>query len=163
MSDRIVSIGLGEFSVSGDPETVLVGYGLGSCVGLTLYDPELRVGGMAHVVLPERIGDGHDDAGAKFADGAVDRLIAEMERLGCRRSRMVVKMAGGGRLLSLSLNGQKWDIGDRNVAALRVALQRNGLTVSRADVGGNYGRTMRFLIADGRVVVSTIGRGEQVL
>jgi len=163
MADRIVAIGLGEFSISGDPETVLVAYGLGSCVGVTIYDPQARIGGMAHVVLPERIGDGRDDAGAKYADVAVDRLVDELERAGGRRARMIAKMAGGAQLLSLPLNGHRWDIGERNIVAVRQAIDRNRLTIVAHEVGGNYGRTMRLQVRDGKVVVSTVGYGERIL
>ena len=163
MSDRIVSIGLGEFSVSVDPETTLVAYGLGSCIGLTLYDPEVGAGGMAHVVLPERPSNSADDGGAKYADTAVDRLAAELERSGGKRGRMVVKMAGGAQLLALPLNGHHWDIGERNINAVRKSLARCGLVLAPHDVGGAHGRTLRLHIHDGRVVVSTIGRGEKIL
>lgn len=163
MPERIVAIGLGEWSVSSDPETVLVGYGLGSCIGVSMYDPETRTGGMAHIVLPEKLSAATEDAGAKFADSGIERLIGELERVGCKRSRLVVKLAGGAQLLSLPLNGHHWDIGERNVAAVKEALRRGGLTAIGADVGGVYGRTMRFSISDGGVVVSTVGRGEQVL
>lgn len=163
MSDRIVSIGLGEFSVSADPETTLVAYGLGSCVGLTLYDPALGAGGMAHVVLPERPTTSADDGGAKYADTAVDRLLAELERVGGKRQRMIVKMTGGAQLLALPLNGHRWDIGERNIEAVKRSLARCGLVLGSFDVGGAHGRTMRFRIQDGRVSVSTIGRGEKIL
>ncbi|HEY3315507.1 MAG TPA: chemotaxis protein CheD [Bacillota bacterium] len=163
MPERIVAIGLGEFSISSDPDTVLVGYGLGSCIGVVMYDPEARTGGMAHVVLPEKLGNGGDDAGAKCADSGVDRLLTELERAGCKRSRLVVKLAGGAQLLSLPLNGHHWDIGERNIVAVNEALRRSGLATVKADVGGGYGRTMRFSIGSGRVTVSTVGRGEQVL
>ncbi|MHB0885193.1 MAG: chemotaxis protein CheD [Bacillota bacterium] len=163
MSDRIVSIGLGEFSVSVDPETTLVAYGLGSCIGLTLYDPTAGAGGMAHVVLPERPSNSPDDGGARYADTAVDRLAAELERSGGKRGRMVVKMAGGAQLLTLPLNGRRWDIGERNINAMRKALTRCGLTLATYDVGGAYGRTVRLRIHDGRVAVSIIGRGEKFL
>ena len=163
MSDRIVSIGLGEFSVSVDPETTLVAYGLGSCIGLTLYDPEVGAGGMAHVVLPERPSNSADDGGAKYADTGVDRLAAELERAGGKRRRMIVKMAGGAQLLALPLNGHRWDIGERNINAVRQSLARCGLVLATFDVGGAHGRTLRLRVHDGQVMVSTIGRGEKIL
>lgn len=165
MSDRIIAIGLGELNVSGDPETTLVAYGLGSCVGVAIYDPQVRTGGMAHVVLPERVGGSQDDCGvgARYADMAIDRLATELERAGGTRPRMVVKIAGGAQLLSLPLNGHRWDIGERNIVAVKRALSRNGLILAAYEVGGSYGRTMRFQVRDGRVTVSTVGHSEMIL
>lgn len=156
-------IGLGEMRMSRDPGDVLVCYGLGSCVGLILYDPILHVGGMVHVVLPDSsLGRGGDQSG-KFADTAVPTLLEEVQKLGAVRSRIRARMAGGARMLSVLSTTSKLDIGARNVEAVKAALAKAGLALTAEDCGGTYGRTVQLFVATGRVLVSTVGRGEKEL
>jgi chemotaxis protein CheD len=156
-------IGLGEMHVSRDPEDILVCYGLGSCVGLILYDPISRAGGMAHVVLPDStLGRGSDQP-AKFADTAVPALLEEVLKAGGSRSRLKARMAGGARMLNVLSSNSKLDIGARNAEAVRAALGKVGISLTAEDCGGTYGRTVTLFVDSGRVLVSTVGRGEKEL
>lgn len=149
--------------VSREPTEVLVCYGLGSCVGMALYDPWLRVGALVHVVLPDsELGRGGELPG-KFADTAVTAALTEMVRMGALPTRLQVRLAGGARMLQVSGVTHRLDIGARNLEALRAALQGARLPVMAADTGGNYGRTMSLAIGTGRVSVGTAGRGEREL
>ena len=163
MSVPLLTVGLGELLHSGDPQAVLVTYGLGSCVAVTVYDSRTRAGAMAHIVLPvSPEGEGATAGGpAKYADRAIEALVQVMRGYGAPPSRLIVKIAGGARVLNFPGAGAQWGIGERNVAAVRELLHKFGLPLVAADVGGNYGRTMRFYLASGRVVISTAGRGEK--
>ena len=97
---RRVSVGIGQIAVSTDPGEVLVAYGLGSCVGVTFYDPGTRSGGMVHVLLPDsegRVSDGKEPA--RYADWGVAALLAELTRRGASRASLVIKVAGGAAVL----------------------------------------------------------------
>lgn len=163
MTLQTVAVGLGELHSSRDPGTVLVCYGLGSCIGIAAYDPVARVGAMAHVVLPDSSMARGSDGRGKFADSAVPALLDEIQALGGNRSRLVIKIAGGAQVLAILGSRSKLDIGARNIEAVRAAMDKARIQIAAEDTGGNYGRTMQLFIGSGRLVVSTIGRGEKEL
>lgn len=164
MNIETLAVGLGELKAGSRPEQVLVCYGLGSCIGLTLLDPVARVGVMVHVVLPDSsLGRGQVVLPGKFADTAVPAAIAEAVRLGAVRSRLIARMAGGARMLNVVGSGSKLDIGNRNAEAVRAALTEHGLRLMADDTGGTYGRTLHLYMGTGRLLVSTVGRGEREL
>ncbi|BAD40524.1 chemotaxis protein CheD [Symbiobacterium thermophilum] len=165
MSDRrLEAVGLGELKVADRPDQVLVCYGLGSCVGLALYDPVVRIGAMVHVVLPDSsMGRGREAPPGKYADTGVEAAVAALVDAGASRSRLIAKAAGGARMLRLAGSNPQLDIGARNTEAVRAALARHQIRLVAEDMGGTYGRTLQLFIETGRVLVSTVGRGEHEL
>ncbi|BAS25942.1 chemotaxis protein CheD [Limnochorda pilosa] len=147
------TVGLGELVAASAP-TRLVTYGLGSCVGLCLYDPFGKVGGLAHVFLPwgDRDREGQP---ALYANLAVERLVAAVAALGGDLRRLEAKMAGGARLFAHS---DTLNVGERNVEAVRTELRRLDLRLVGEDVGGTRGRSLLFDLADGRTRVTSGGR-----
>lgn len=141
----------------------LITSGLGSCIGITLYDPVARVGGMCHVMLPDSSQARATENRAKFADTAVPDMLAELERMGARRERLVVKFAGGAQMFSFGKTDDRFAIGRRNAEAVRAALKREGLRIHAEDTGGNHGRTMIFDVGSGKVCIRTIEGGEREL
>jgi len=164
MSVEILAVGLGELKAGTRTDQVLVCYGLGSCIGLTLYDSVARVGVMVHVVLPESsLSRGQNLQPGKFADTAVPAAVAEALRVGALKSRLVARIAGGARMLNVVGAGSKLDIGSRNIEGVRAALVEHGLRLAADDTGGTYGRTLQLFVRTGRLLVSTVGRGEREL
>jgi chemotaxis protein CheD len=164
MNIQMIAVGLGELKVGTRPDQVLVCYGLGSCIGLSLYDPVARVGVMVHVVLPDSsLNRGHQLQPGKFADTAVPAAIAGAVQHGAVKSRLIARMAGGARMLNVVGAGSKLDIGSRNVEAVRAALQQHQIRLAAEDTGGTYGRTLQLHVDTGRLLVSTVGRGEREL
>jgi len=158
------AVGLGEVKVASGPGRVLVCYGLGSCVGLALYDSVARVGAMVHVVLPDSsMARGRDAPPGKYADTGVEAALAAIVKAGASRSRLTARAAGGARMLSLAGSNPKLDIGARNAEAVRAALARHGISLVAEDMGGTYGRTLQLFVDSGRLLVSTVGRGEREL
>lgn len=159
-----LAVGLGELKGSRDPEAQLVCYGLGSCIGLALWDARSRAGTMAHIVLPDSaLSRGPVVQPAKWADTAIPAALALMAELGASRSTTVARIAGGARMLNVVGAGSRLDIGARNIEAVREALRRHDLRLAAEDVGGTWGRTLSLNVGTGRLVVSTAGRGEQEL
>jgi chemotaxis protein CheD len=158
-----ISVGIGQLAISRESDAVLVAYGLGSCVGVTAFDASSRVAGMIHVLLPAADRHPADPREpARYADHAVEALLASLAQLGASRSRLVVKIAGGASVLGAA-NAEKFKIGERNAEALKEQLRKHGLRVSAEDLGGDRGRTMELYVADGRTFVRTVASAAREL
>ncbi len=155
-----LTVGLGEIKISRDPGEVLVAYGLGSCVGVGLYDPVTRVTGMLHAILPSCPGSS-DGQPSKYVDSGIALLLDEMRRAGSDRKRLVVRMAGGANMLTAPGFTRFLDIGSRNVGMAVSTLAALNLKIVGQEVGGNIGRTVRLYVADGRMTIRTAGNMER--
>ena len=147
----------------GRDEQTLITIGLGSCVAIALYDPKTRIGGLAHTLLPNESMARDRSNPAKFPASAVATLLAEMTRLGADVRRVSAKLIGGASMFANLLPAGGINIGDRNVAAAREALARNGVSVVAEDVGSDHGRSVHFHLDDGRVEVRSLKKGNRVL
>ncbi|HOB91503.1 MAG: chemotaxis protein CheD [Bacillota bacterium] len=161
MVNEMIAVGLGEIKVSKNPDSTLVCFGLGSCVAVGIYDSINRIGGMAHVVLPDSsIGLAHGSPG-KYADTAIPALIEQLKAAGARKSHMRVKIAGGAKMFASSPGlSNVLDVGTKNVAAVKKALASCGLRIAAEDCGGRAGRTFMLSLKDGVARVRTLGRSE---
>lgn len=146
--------------VAGD---VLVTVGLGSCVAILLHDPEARVGGLAHVLLPSPALSRFDGNPAKFPQSAVPRLLQLMSAEGARPDRISARLAGGASMFAALVPPGTVQMGERNLVAARQALNAHGVPLIGEAVGGDFGRTVRLRVSDGRVEVSTVSHGVQHL
>lgn len=158
MSELMVR--MAELAASQDSGDVLTALGLGSCVGVALLDGSGAVAALAHVVLPDSAEATDATAGkpAKFADTAVPTLIDEMLRMGARRSGLYAVLVGGAQMFSLG--GGSLDIGRRNEAGVRAALELAGVPVRTAVTGGGVGRTLRVYVGTGLVTCKEAGGTE---
>jgi chemotaxis protein CheD len=156
-----VNVGLGEYAISKNPEDVLVSFGLGSCVGISLYDPIHKVAGMLHAVLPEN--NGSDKTSTKFVNSGVPILVELMVKAGASRNHLILRMAGGSNMLTATPLGKTFDIGTRNVSAAREIFKQMNMRIQGEDVGGNIGRTVRLYAENGRMTVRKIGEQEKEL
>ncbi len=154
-----LAVGLGEIKMSRDPQDLLIAYGLGSCMGIGIYDPVTRVAGLLHAILPIHPGSG--DSASKYVDTGIPMLVDMLTRAGALRSRMVVRMAGGANMLVAPGFTNTFDIGSRNIDATHKVLAQMNLKVLGYEVGGNTGRTVRFYVNDGRMTIRTVGNNER--
>ena len=136
--------------------------GLGSCVAIVIYDKQTRVGGMAHVLLPSEGLSRDKDNRAKFPGTAVPLLLEEMRKLGAR-GPYTAKIAGGSSMFGALLPAGGINMGERNVVSARQALSEAGIPLAAQDVGGDYGRSVYFHLADGRVEVRSLKAGDRVI
>lgn len=146
----------------GRGDDVLVTLGLGSCVAIAVYDAALRVGGLAHVLLPSETMSQDRGNRAKFPTTAVPLLVEEMRKLGSR-GPYTAKLVGGASMFSALLPVGGINMGERNVEASRRALVIAGIGLAAQDTGGGYGRSVFLHVGDGRVVVRSLTHGERVL
>ncbi len=149
-------VGVGDMKVSNQPEDVIVTYSLGSCIGVAIYDPVAHVGGLLHYMLPESSLDGNR---AKrnpymFGDTGIPALFKSAYKLGAKKSRVKVVVAGGAQILD-----QKgfFNIGKRNYLILRKLFWKNNVMIDYEDVGGTYNRTIKMIISDGSIWIKKGG------
>ena len=155
-------LGIAEFRAAKDP-AVLITLGLGSCVGVCLYDRMKKVIGMAHIMLPSSTEIKNNANKAKFADTAIKMLVEDMEAMGADRKRITAKIAGGAQMFSFKTSNDLLKIGERNIDAVRKELERHRIEIVAEDVGGTYGRTIEFNSGDGSLSIKTIGHGTNVI
>lgn len=155
-------VGVSDMKVSNDPESILVTYSLGSCIGIAVYDRIARVGGLLHFMLPE---SSLDPVKAKkkpsmFADTGIPFLFKAAYQLGAKKQRMKVVVLGGSQVLD-----QKgfFNIGKRNDMAVRKMFHKNNVIIDYRDVGGNSNRTVRLSVKNGEVLVKDSGKGEKIV
>jgi chemotaxis protein CheD len=144
---------------TGGAGDVLVTVGLGSCVAIMLHDPEARIGGLAHVLLPTPSLTRADGNPAKFPQSAVPRLLELMVADGARPERVTGRLAGGASMFASLAPPGTLQMGERNLVASRQALSANGVRLIGEAVGGDFGRTVRLRVGDGAVEVRTVAHG----
>lgn len=137
----------------------LITLGLGSCVGIALYDPVAKVAGLAHSMLPNSKEIQNNTNIAKFVDLATVKLTKDMILKGAKQDRIVAKIAGGAQMFAFGSTHQSMRIGDRNVASTENMLRRLGIKVIAKDVGKTFGRTVELHAIDGKFVIKTIEHG----
>jgi chemotaxis protein CheD len=158
-----IRVGMAEYKAAKSPAT-LITLGLGSCVGVVLYDNFRKIGGLAHVMLPDSKLSGKKDYNpGKFADTAIDALIQDMLRLGVERRNIVSKIAGGAQMFQIKSENNIMQIGKRNVEAVKAKLSQLRIKLIAEDVEGNYGRTIEFFCETGELTIKTIGHGVRIL
>lgn len=153
-----LKVGIAEYEVTNGAE--LTTSGLGSCVGVAMYDDSTDVVGLVHVMLPtaEEMRDGKP---AKFADTGTELLIEEMLAAGANKNNLVAKIAGGSDMLNFSEGGA--GIGDRNVEKVRETLNEHDVPLVAEDVGGDHGRSLRLEPETGDLVVKSANQEDERL
>lgn len=157
MSDPI-RVRMAEYSVSESPD-VLVTIGLGSCIGIALYDNFKKIGGLVHIMLPE---NKKGLKPAKYADTGIPFLIEKMVEAGARRNNIKAKIAGGAHMFS-SAGDLNIQVGKRNIEAVYRVLEEENIEILGEDLGEDYGRTMEFYTEDGSVLIRSYKKGRKNL
>ena len=140
----------------------LITYALGSCIGICLYDPSIRLAALVHIMLPINMATGRKNP-MKYADTGIRETLKQMESQGARRIRIVAKIAGGAKMFDVPGNGSLGSIGQRNIESVHLNLKREGIRLLKEDVGGTVARTLRFDVATGQGYIHSYGKPESVL
>ena len=158
---EIIKVGMADLKTCLPPNGVTT-LGLGSCVGIALRDTGNKVGGLAHIMLPDsKAVNTCQSNPAKFADTGIDELIRQMEALGANRRRLVAKIAGGAMMFALQGKSTTMQVGDRNVEAVKKKLAELKIPLLAEDTGLNFGRTVIFYPETGDYVIKAVGKGEK--
>ena len=155
----VVKVGIAQMDVVRTPKTIRTS-GLGSCVGVVLYDESTKIAGMIHVMLPDStLGKVDSINVAKFADTGIDALIQLLKVEGVQPFRLKAKIAGGAQMFKFTSDKDSMRIGPRNVDAVKAQLRKNGIPVVAEDTGGNSGRTIEFNPATSKLNIRTVNQG----
>jgi len=155
---NMIKVGMADWKACNAPDA-LTTLGLGSCVGVCLYDPVTKVTGMAHVMLPDSTQIQKETNRAKFADTGIEDMLVQMKKMGAVTNRLVAKIAGGAQMFAFSASvGDLMRIGDRNVTAVKEKLKSLGIPILAEDTGLNYGRTIEFFSENGKLIVKSVGK-----
>ena len=142
---NIIKVGMADLNVCKAPDG-LTTLGLGSCIGLTLYDPVTKIGGMVHYMLP------------KFADTGIEELLKKVIAAGASKTRLVAKIAGGAKMFEVSGLSDVGNIGARNAEAAKKILKEKGIRLVAEDTGLNYGRTVELHCDTGEFLIKSVGK-----
>lgn len=153
-----IKVGIADLNVVLDPGAIMT-IGLGSCIGIALYDKTTKVAGLAHIMLPDSTQFKSNTNPMKFADLAIPMLIEKMEKQGCNKRNIVAKIAGGASMFNFSDKSIISDIGKRNGDAVKKALKEESIRIIAEEIGGNKGRTMILKASDGSVILKVVGQG----
>ena len=153
-----IKVGIADLNLVLDPGSIMT-IGLGSCVGIALYDKTVKVAGLAHIMLPDSTQFKSNSNPMKFADLAIPMLIEKMEQQGCKKRNLIAKIAGGASMFNFSDKSIISDIGKRNSEAVKKALKEESIPIAAEEIGGNKGRTMIIYASDGKVVLKVVGCG----
>jgi len=159
---QMIIVGMADLNACKAPG-VLTTLGLGSCVGIALYDPMAKVAGLAHCMLPDSTKIAQNSVEAKFVDTAVAKLLMQMQRLGANKRLMKAKVAGGAQMFAFGSTNDMMRIGDRNIEATIRILGMHGIPILAKDVGLTYGRTVELYSDTGAFLIKTIGHGNKSL
>lgn len=159
---EIVKVGMADLNICKAPN-IITTLGLGSCIGLALYDPVSKVGGLVHYMLPDSTQMRNNVNIAKFADTGIDELLRRVLRAGAGRNRLVAKMAGGAKMFQVSGVSNVSNIGERNAMAARIKLKQLGIRLMAEDTGLNYGRTVELHCQTGEFYVKAIGKPVKII
>jgi len=151
-----ILVDISDAAVSREPGDVLATYSLGSCIGVAVYDPQAKIGGLLHYQLPESKLDSAKAAANPymFADTGMVKMINNMLVIGAIKKRLKVRIAGGA---SMNTGPKGFDIGKRNYLAIRKILWKNGLFIDGEDIGGSSPRNMYLNVEDGSLTIRCVG------
>lgn len=154
---EMIKVGMADLNVCTPPNGITT-LGLGSCVGVVLYDTNRKISGMVHVMLPDSSKIRNNENLAKFADTGIDELIRRLLAMGAGRNSLVAKIAGGAQMFAFQSNNDMLRVGDRNVEATKEKLNSLKIPILAEDTGANYGRTIEFYPESGELIIKSVGK-----
>ncbi|NSL51160.1 chemotaxis protein CheD [Calidifontibacillus erzurumensis] len=158
-TEKVIKVGIADMNVVQSPNLIRT-TGLGSCVGVVIYDSQKEIAGLAHVMLPDSTSAKTKAINlAKYADTAIEELIRRLHNLGAQITNLKAKIAGGAQMFQFSTQNEIMRIGPRNVEAVKRELQRFRIPVVAEDVGGKSGRSIEFNPKTGIMTIKTVNQG----
>lgn len=163
MNDKSFAVDIAMMKVARAPDQ-LYSLGLGSCIGVAIYDTSVKIGGLIHILLPTFQGfENGNHVRTKFADSGISELVDALVKAGASRARMKAKMAGGASMFMTSGTSSVHEVGKRNIQSSKDTLKRLGIELIAQDTGGNKGRTIYFDIETGQLTIKTVDKTLKVI
>lgn len=154
---QMIKVGMADMNLCSAPDAITT-LGLGSCVGIVLYDATKKICGMVHVMLPDSTQIRNNQNIAKFADTGIEELLNKLLQLGANRRCITAKIAGGAQMFAFSTNNDMLRVGERNVEATKRKLAQLGIPILAEDTGSTYGRTIEFYPENGSLLIKAVGK-----
>lgn len=159
---NVIRVGMADLNIAAAPDSLRT-TGLGSCVGIALFDHHAKIAGLAHIMLPTSANGAAEQNRPKYANTAVPMLLEMMAQRGAERRRIIAKLAGGAQMFTFAGQSDLMRIGPRNVEAVKEALALYTIPIKAEDTGGNCGRTIELSGQDGSLLVRTAKQGVMTL
>ncbi len=158
---QVIKVGMADLNICVSPDGITT-LGLGSCVGIAIRDPVTKIGGLAHIMLPDSTTIRNNGNIPKFADTGIEELVKRVVAKGANRTRLVAKIAGGAQMFSFGGgNTETIRVGERNVEASKKKLAQLKIPILAEDTGKNYGRTVIFYPETGDYIIRAVGKPEK--
>lgn len=160
---QMIKVGMADLKICKAPDA-LTTIGLGSCIGIAIYDPSTKISGLAHIMLPDSTQIRNNSNIAKFADTGIQKLYDDMIKAGANKTRMVAKIAGGAKMFELSGGSDSTiNVGQRNADASKKKLKELGVRLVAEDTGLNYGRTVELYSENGDYYIKAVGKDVKII
>ena len=159
---EMIKVGMADLKLCKAPDAITT-LGLGSCVGIAIRDPITKIGGLAHIMLPDSTQFNGVVNVPKFADTGAKELVKIIVAAGANRSRLVAKIAGGAQMFAFSSKNDLTNVGQRNVDAVKKALAEMKIPILASDTGLNFGRTVEFYPETGDYIIKAVGKGVKTI
>ena len=159
---NVIKVGMADLKIAKAPDS-LTTLGLGSCIGLTLYDPVAKIGGLVHYMLPDSTKLKNNTNIAKFGDTGIKELHRLMIQDGANPRRLVAKIAGGAKMFEVSGLSSVGNVGDRNAEQAKIELRELRIPLVAEDTGLNYGRTVVLDCENGDYIIKAVGRDQKTI
>lgn len=159
---KVIKVGMADLNICRAPD-VITTLGLGSCIGLTLYDPVSKIGGMVHYMLPDSTKVRNNNNIAKFGDTGIKELYKRVTAAGASKGRLVAKIAGGAKMFEVSGLSEVGNIGARNAEVAKKTLRELGVRLIAEDTGLNYGRTVELHCENGQFHIKAVGKPVKII
>lgn len=157
-----IMVGMADLNI-GKGTNVLTTVGLGSCIGLTLYDPVTKIGGLVHYMLPDSKAVSNNSNIAKFCDTGVQELLKRVTMAGANRGRLVAKIAGGAKMFAVTQESSVGSVGERNALAAKQILCQLNIRLVAEDTGLNFGRTVELHCDTGDFYIKAVRKPVKII
>ncbi|MCD7709339.1 MAG: chemotaxis protein CheD [Clostridiales bacterium] len=160
---NVIKVGMADLKVGKAPD-ILTTLGLGSCIGLTLYDPVAKIGGLVHYMLPDSTKMKNSNTNiAKFGDTGIRELLKEVVAAGASQRRLVAKIAGGACMFEMSTTTSVGHVGERNAEEAKEVLKELHIPLVAEDTGLNFGRTVELNCENGEYLIKAVGKSSKII
>jgi len=156
----LIEVSMAHMKIARAP-AVMVTRGLGSCLGITLYDPVKKIGAMAHPMLPDIERAKIKSNPGRFVNSVINKMLEDLKSEGCLKSRLIAKLFGGAHMFSFIAKDSILNIGEKNIDMAKELLKQYGIDILVEELGGSVGRTIELDLETGKVLVKTISRGQK--
>ena len=160
MEENIIEVGMGDMKAGSAPAR-LITRALGSCLGITFYNPIKKIGAMAHPMLPDIDKARTNSNPNRFVNSVIRKAVEELQKAGATKSNIIIKIFGGAHMFSFITVDSILNVGEKNIEMAKKVLEELGIRIAAEEIGGTFGRTIELNLENGKVFVDTVSWGKK--